>query len=37
MRYGNANKVMCLSLDDQSMLWDSLCKRMIYPRNKLYK
>jgi len=25
MRYGNANKVMCLSLDDQSLLWDSLC------------
>lgn len=25
MRYGNANKVMCLSLDDQSTLWNSLC------------
>ncbi|KAG4099524.1 APG5-domain-containing protein [Neocallimastix lanati (nom. inval.)] len=26
MRYGNANKVMCLSLDDQKILWDSLCQ-----------
>ncbi|ORX82717.1 APG5-domain-containing protein [Anaeromyces robustus] len=25
MRYGNANRVMCLSLDDQSTLWNSLC------------
>ncbi|ORX55517.1 hypothetical protein BCR36DRAFT_187952 [Piromyces finnis] len=26
MRYGNANKIMCLSLEDQSSLWNSLCK-----------